>query len=137
VTSPTAAHHYAWWFAVAVVAHCKTKGRRDMGQSDRSRPVQATWLEAGCSVIDERCVGVTVSRKLRTNGVEYDGAVTVEIFGDLGRRSNEELDSEWPDTWSGDESATLTPSGARRLAQILNSAADAADAYRKVRGLKT
>lgn len=107
-----------------------------MAKNKNSEPVKAAWLEPSCTVDDERSVGVTVSRGLTLNGVRYEGAVTVELFGDLGRGSNSALDGEWPETWSGDESATLTPKGARRLAQLLNAAADVADAYRKERGIK-
>lgn len=104
--------------------------------SNQKNPLKSAWLEPSCTVEDERSIGVTVARAINLNGIKYEGAVTVEVFGDLGRHSNDALDGDWPDTWSGDESATLTPNGARRLAQILNAAADVADAYRKERGIK-
>lgn len=98
-------------------------------------PVLAQWLEPECTVDNERSVGVTVARKVSLNRIAYEGAVTVELFGALGRYSNRAIESDWPETWSGDESATLTPAGARRLAHILNVAADTADAHRRTIGI--
>lgn len=104
--------------------------------NNQQKPLKAVWLEPSCTVEDERSIGVTVARAVSLGRLKYEGAVTVEIFGDFSRHNHDVLDGDWPDTWSGDESATLTPKGARRLAQILNAAADVADAYRKERGIK-
>lgn len=107
-----------------------------MSKPKKSVPLLAQWLEPECTVDDERCAGVTVARSVSRAGEgRYEGAVTVEVFGSLCIHSNEALDTDWPETWSGDESLTLTPDGARRLAHILTVAADTADAHRKALGI--
>jgi hypothetical protein len=106
-----------------------------MSEKKESMPILAQWLEPECTIDDERSAGVTVARKVRLNRVDYEGAVTVEVFGDLGRHSNDALDGDWPETWSGDESLTLTAKGARRLAHILTVAAMTSDSHRKALGL--
>ena len=81
----------------------------------------AQWLPKASHANCKRCVGVSVARKV----AQYHGVVTVELYG-IDRA--EELDEARPTTWGGSESATLTPNGARALAELLNNAADEADA---------
>jgi hypothetical protein len=105
-----------------------------MSEKKESMPILAQWLEPSCAIDDKRCAGVTVARKVRLNRIDYEGAVTVEVFGGPGR-CNDALDGDWPETWSGDESLTLTAKGARRLAHILTVAAMTSDSHRKAIGL--